>query len=188
MPQTSAPSDFVQSVKTQLHYALPDVRSSHLSEALAAAYGYSTHASFLAAIKDGLNPYQVTLSDTSLAAFNDRLRSMGERVQASSWLSVFIRRRPIRVELLCSPSSPGLYNWGLSHDGDLVDGGSHESGVLACILSAACSSYLIDVDIVTLKFKGDRVLAFAVWEIQDKLDLISDFLDDYFERRREAFS
>jgi hypothetical protein len=45
--------DGIKEVKGYLRDCFPNVKSSHLSEALAAALGYRTHAALLADIKSG---------------------------------------------------------------------------------------------------------------------------------------
>lgn len=52
----TSPSDLLNalgSLKNALRDQLPEVKSSHLSEAVAAAFGFRTHASLLAHVKEG---------------------------------------------------------------------------------------------------------------------------------------
>jgi hypothetical protein len=52
----TSPSDLLNalgSLKNALRDRLPEVKSSHLSEAVAAAFGFRTHASLLAYLKEG---------------------------------------------------------------------------------------------------------------------------------------
>ncbi|MFW7348734.1 MAG: hypothetical protein ACODTU_21890 [Pigmentiphaga sp.] len=64
----------LQAVKTAAQRAWPDVKSSHITEALAAAYGYRTHAAALADLNRSAHPPLVRANPS---AFSERLSDLG---------------------------------------------------------------------------------------------------------------
>ena len=81
----SATPDVLAAFKRVLHAELPRVKSSHLSEALAAALGFNTHAALLAHLSAGNASVTLAVSD---ARFVARLTALGYSDGAVSALHV----------------------------------------------------------------------------------------------------
>lgn len=71
----------LQAVKAAAQRAWPDVKSSHITEALAAAYGYRTHAAVLADLNRSAYP---PLVQANPSAFSERLSDLGYPDRGSS--------------------------------------------------------------------------------------------------------
>ncbi|ROT93445.1 hypothetical protein EB810_15285 [Altererythrobacter sp. FM1] len=78
----------LRTVKTRLREICPAIKSAHLSEALAAACGFRTHAALLAALKDAPDRYP-PLARTSEQRFAERLRDF--RAECSVPLTKLVR-------------------------------------------------------------------------------------------------
>jgi hypothetical protein len=68
--------DNIQFVKTALRQALPTVKSSHFSEALAFSAGYRTHAALLAAMENAL-PARPILAEIHSERLSERIEALG---------------------------------------------------------------------------------------------------------------
>jgi hypothetical protein len=95
MPVFFLTSDNCDFAKRAMRARLPLVKSTHLTEALAAAFGYRTHAALLTALKlsDARRP---ALVQADPARLTDRLQDLGYEIVDSSSL----------VEIVRSPDLP----------------------------------------------------------------------------------
>lgn len=144
--QTRANLDFI---KRRLRASLPHVRSSHLSEGLAAAFGHRTHASLLAHVA---GPYisPVILADRQ--GFERRMTELG--YCDVSWDGL--------AAVFASLEMPDLL-WGT---GSPKDGTAHAAWFIKCrkvgipfLYIARCQAYAdVDWDCITLDAGQDRAI------------------------------
>jgi len=80
MPVNDIKRDTVTLFKRCLRTIWPTVKSSHADEAIAAYYGFRTHAALLSALPDEASVHKVEPSPNALLA---RLEDLGYRVAAS---------------------------------------------------------------------------------------------------------
>lgn len=90
--------DNIQFVKTALRQALPPVKSSHLSEALACSAGYRTHAALIAAMEGAL-PSRPILADARSERLSERIAALGYEAQPGVSLDniVWSPALPVRI-------------------------------------------------------------------------------------------
>ena len=90
-------------LKKELHKRLPQVRSAHLSEALAAGFGFSTHAALLASLDNGATLDQPTSDER----FAQRLAAFGYETDVSFGEAKSVADVLAMVHRLARPE-PGL--------------------------------------------------------------------------------
>lgn len=162
----------IQDLKKALRVAFPDVKSSHLSEALAHALGFQTNAALLAVLdREEVHPVPSLQSADDL--FSRRLTSFGYRVTSKHPISsLVVNEKPVSTKIgrndQCPCGSGKKYKkccaLGANRDADNVHSrgtdpaippAGPEVGVLEHLEIGGCEVFVIcDRDDVVLESRG----------------------------------
>lgn len=173
---TRSPSEYVQAlIKKDLRRALPEIGSSHLTEAMSAGFGYASHA----ALPAGFVPHTQPFDERR---FCDRLNGFGYTVSPDDELGQRIRgaatetMRAARIPCVEGKTAKDRGVWAIASrcphcekihhhgggDGIAPDGGHRVSHCVDRTPASSLGYFIGGLDVISLselrKFKNEKII------------------------------